>query len=423
VNLRVARQILASVATTLCLFAQTAPAPSRVLAQQLAHQSTDERIQTYERLLKASPDNSANQIGLIAAYLQKLRESADFTYLDRASKLVDRMLEKDGGNFVALRYLNEIDLQRHEFRTVADRSQTLIEDNPSDPGAWGNLGDASMELGDYDRAGKAYLRMFALRPGLGSYNRLAWWRFVTGDGETATQLMRNAVDAGDDLPENTAWCEAELGDMYFKLGRVQDAANAYHAALVLFPRLHRAVAGLAKTEAYFGRTDQAIQYYLRAQSIVPMVEYAGALEDLYSAQSQPVKATTQRDLLATIETIGKATNEKTNRNLALVLADHDRHLDLALTLMKAEIPVRGDVYTWDALSWVLFKSGQLAEAKAASAKALEQHTPEPLFYYHASKIASAAGNSDASRDYSLRLVALNPKFDFSKTVLTRPTVQ
>jgi hypothetical protein len=30
-----------------------------------------------------------------------------------------------------------------------------------------------MELGEYERAGQAYQRMFAARPGLESYNRLA----------------------------------------------------------------------------------------------------------------------------------------------------------------------------------------------------------------------------------------------------------
>jgi tetratricopeptide (TPR) repeat protein len=388
---------------------------ARLLAQQLALESTDDRIKAYEHLLQAAPDNQANQLGLIAAYLQKLRESADFGYLDRASKLVDRMLEKDGGNFAALRYQNEIDLQRHDFATVAGRSEIMIKDNLSDAGNWANLGDASMELGHYDRAGQAYLRMFSLRPSLGSYNRLAYWRFVTGDGQTAIQLMRDAVDAGDDLPENTAWCMAELGDMYFKLGKVPEAATAYREAIALFPRLHRAWAGVAKTEAATGHKEAAIRDYEHAQSIVPLVEYAGALEDLYTACGLPKKAAEQRDLVATIETLGRVTNEKTNRNLALLLADHDRDLDFALKLMNAEVPVRGDVYTWDAMSWVLFKSGRLEEAEAASAKALKLKTPEPVFYYHASKIAAAAGKQDASREYSSRVMALNASFDFSKT--------
>ena len=89
----------------------------------------------------------------------------------------------------------------------------------------------------------------------------------------------------------------------------------------------------------------------------------------------------------------KVTNEKTNRNLALLLADHSRDLPFALELMQTEIPVRGDVYTWDAFAWVLFKNGKIQEAKAASAKALKLGTPEPVFYEHAAKIAQAVGEN------------------------------
>lgn len=355
----------------------------------LSRAKTDERIRTYERLLASSPDDLQLESGLISAYLQKLRESADRTYLDRASKLVDRMLEADGGNFSALRFQNEIDLQRHEFKTVAERAEDMAKYSPSDPGNWGNLGDALMELGEYERAGQAYSRMFALRPNLGSYNRLAYFRFVTGDPARAIELMRNAVEAGDPLAENTAWCWAELGDMYFKTGKLTEAADAYHSALTLFPTLHRASAGLGKVEAARAHIDAAIRNYERAQSIVPLVEYAGALEDLYAAAGLANKAQQQRDLIQTIEKLGTANREKTNRNLALVLADHGRDLNIAVELMETEIPTRGDVYTWDALSWVLYKSGRVAEAREASARALQLGTPEPVFYYHAKQIASA----------------------------------
>jgi len=350
---------------------------------------TDQRIQAYERLLASSPDDLQLQSGLVSAYLQKLRESADRTYLDRAAKLVEGMLESEGGTFAALRFENEIDLQRHEFQMVAERAADMAKYSPSDAGTWGNLGDALMELGEYRRAGEAYTRMFALRPNLGSYNRLAYFRFVTGDAAQAIELMREAVDAGDALPENTAWCRAELGDMYLKTGKLAQAAEAYQAALAQFPALHRASAGMAKVEAARGHVEAAIRHYERAQSIVPMVEYAGALEDLYTEAGLTAKARQQRDLIETIEKLGRANGEKTNRNLALVLADHARDLDTALELMETEIPMRGDVYTWDAFSWVLYKSGRVAEAKTASARALKLGTPEPVFYYHAKQIASA----------------------------------
>jgi tetratricopeptide (TPR) repeat protein len=386
---------------------------------ELAHVSTDARIKAFERLLQSSPHDPRIQSALVSAYLQKVRESADSAYLDRASKLVDRMLERDGGSLYALRFQNEIDLQRHDFRSVAERARDIVRYEPSDPGIWGNLGDASMELGDYDAAREAYLRMFALRPNLASYNRIAWFRFVTGDAQSAIDLMRNAIDSGDPQPENVAWCWAELGDMYFKIGKLSDASGAYRSALAIFPRLHRASAGLGRLEAAQGQLDAAINDYEHAKSNVPLVEYASALADLYRATGTLEKAKTQEELIDAIKKLGAATNERTNRNLALALADHNRDLGVALNLMQAEIPVRGDVYTWDALAWVLYKNGRLTEAKAASEKALKLGTPEPAFYYHGSKIALASGDKDSAEAYRKKLLALNPKFDVAMNDLAK----
>jgi len=387
----------------------------RNLSARITKGTTDERIKLYERLLASSPNDLQLQGGLIAVYLQKLRESSDFTYLDRAAKLTDSMLAREGGNFAALRFQNEIDLQRHNFQAVVDRAGDMAKYAPSDQGTWGNLGDALMELGEYQNAGQAYLRMFALGPNLGSYNRLAYFHFVTGEPEKAIGLMRDAIASADPLPENIAWCWAELGDMYFKTGRLPEAAEAYHAAINLFPPLHRAFAGLGKVAATRGEIEIAIENYKHAQAIVPLVEYAGALEDLYTTSHMASKAQEQRDLIEAIETLGRAANEKTNRNLALLLADHNRHLDVALGLMQAEIPVRGDVYTWDALAWVLFKNGRSIEARTASLKAVKLGTPEPVFYFHASKIAQACGDEEAAIGYSKRLSALNDRFDFGKS--------
>ena len=381
----------------LTMSAQSLSPREPALADQLVHTTTDQRIRTCEKLLAAKPGDTKLQIELISAYLQKLRESADFTYMDRASKLVDKMLEADGGSLVALRFQNEIDLQRHDFKAVADRAQDMLKYAPSDAGLWANLGDSLMELGEYPRAGAAYLRMFSLRPSLSSYNRLAWYRFVTGDPQSAIQLMQEAIQAGDPVPENNAWCLAELGDMYFKTGQLTEARASYASALATFPSLHRALAGLGRIDAAQGRNDDAIREYLHAQSIVPLPDYAGALEDLYSATGQTDKANQQRAMIKTIEKLGQANKEKVNRNLALLLADHDRDLDVALNLIETELPTRGDVYTWDAYSWILFKNHRLDEASEASAKAMRLNTPEPKFRYHAEQIAKASETEKASR--------------------------
>ena len=365
-----------------------APA-QRIKPLSVESESTDQKIRRNQDVLKAKPKDLAAESELTAAYLQKLRENGDGSYLDRASVLVDRMLTQDAGNYEAMRFQNEIDMQKHDFKAVEDRARDLLRFEPSDAGAWGNLADASMELGKYEEAGKAYAKMFAIRPSLASYNRIAWFRFVTGDPAGAISFMQEAVEAGAGTPENTAWCKAELGDMYFKTGQLDEAMEAYESALALFPTLHRALAGKGRVEAARGNTAAAIGSYERAQAIVPMIDYAGALEDLYTSAGMAEKARQQRDTIDVIERLGAVKGEATNRNLALILADHRRNMAHALELVQAEIISRPDVYTWDALSWVLFQSGRIEEAKAASVNAMRFNTPEPKFREHAAAIAAA----------------------------------
>jgi tetratricopeptide (TPR) repeat protein len=352
-------------------------------------ETTDQKIQRLEKVLASKPGQLAVESELTAAYIQKLRETGDGSYLDRTSALVDKILTQDPGNYEGMRFQNEIDLQKHDFRQVEERANDLIRFEPSDAGAWGNLGDAAMELGKYEEAGQAYAKMFAIRPSLASYNRIAWFRFVTGDPVSAIGFMKNAVEAGAGAPENTAWCMAELGDMYFKTGNADAAMKTYDAALAIFPGLHRALAGKGRIEAARGETAAAIHSYESAQAIVPMIEYAGALENLYARAGMAAKVREQQDMIDVIDHLASGRGESTNRNLAIILADHRRHLDRALELVQAEIRTRPDVYTWDALAWVLFQSGNIEEAKAASEKALRLNTPEPLFREHAALIARA----------------------------------
>src|SRR5581483_3342615 len=163
------------------------------------------------------------RLALAASYLQKLRETGDGGYLDRASKIVDAVLAKDARNYEALRLRNAIALQLHEFAAVVEQSHQLAAMSPRDPRNFGTLGDALMEMGEYDKAAEAYQQMVDLRPGLSSFNRVAFYRFVTGDAEGAIAAMNDALAAGSEISENLAWCLVDLGSMYFKTGKVDEA--------------------------------------------------------------------------------------------------------------------------------------------------------------------------------------------------------
>ena len=387
--------------SVLCCASVTRPA---------AHLTADQRIALYEKQLKAAPADPKVEGDLASAFIQKLRETTDFQYLNRAAVLVERILAADPHSYDGIRLSAEIETHRHNFPKSAELARSLTVRNPSDAGAWGLLGDSLMEMGQYDAADKAYQSMFALGPNLSSYNRIAWHRFVTGKGAESLSWMSMAVQAGSSIHENLAWCLVEFGDMLFKSGRLEDAHAAYQKALETMPGYHRALAALGREYAASGEFEKAVENFKQAQAVIPLPDYAHALAILYEKLGRTAEAEQQRKLLDVIDKLGQANGEKGNRMLAMNFADENRNLDRALQLARAELETRKDVYTYDALSWVLFRSGHQQDAEEASAKALQMHTPEPMFLYHAGVIAMAGGKTEAGRELLQRALALNPSF-------------
>src|SRR5204862_1205451 len=108
------------------------------------------------------------------------------------------------------------------------------------------------------------------------------------------------------------------------------------AALKLFPEYHPASAGLGKWNAQRGNVAAAIENYTKAQSAVPLPEYAAALEDLYEAAGKPAEARKQAERLTVIERMDEAAGSPGNRNLALAYADRGRSLDDAQATEEEE---------------------------------------------------------------------------------------
>jgi len=398
-------------------------AESPAFDNRIARPSTDERIAAYEKLAGSKNSDAHDQNLLAGAYIQKMRETTDFGYIDRAARIVDRVLSASPDNYEALRLRSEIGLERHQFAEVAEFSRHMTRIAPDDAWNWGTLGDALMELGQYDTAAEALQKMVSLRPNQSSYNRASYYRWVMGDAAGAIAIMQRAIAAGSSAPENTAWCLVDLGNLYFKTGRLAEAEESYRSALRTFEGYYPAYAGLGRVQSAQGNFDDAITSFKRAQSAVPMPEYAAALADLYARIGKKIEAERQLQLIDVIDKMARANHEKTNRNLALVFADQGRNLPRALELAQAELEVRSDVYTYDALAWALYQNGQLAEAAQASRNALQFGTPEPAFSYHAGMIASALFNKAEGAQYLSRSLALNPHFDLRGAEIAAATLR
>ena len=380
--------------------------------------TTDYRIGLYEQWVARDPHDISSRDRLAAAYIQKTRETSDFGYLDRASKIVDQILAEKK-DYEALRLRNLIELNRHNFSKVAEYAREMTGSAPLDPQNWGTLGDALMEMGRYDEARDAFQKMLDIRRGLFSLNRMAYYRFVTGDADGAIAMMTDAVKSGAPYPENKAWCLVELGNMYFKTGRWNEAEQAFHQAIALFPASHAAFAALGSVQAAQGQVAAAIESYSKAQSITPMPQYAAALHDLYLASGRKADAQRQADMIDLVAKLEAASNFKANRTLALIFANQDRRLGDSLELAQTDLQVRGDIYTYDAFAWALFKSKRYGEAQTASQQALKMGTPEALFYYHAGMIARALGDQMGAITHLRRALELNAGFDIRQAAIAR----
>lgn len=365
----------------------------RAITARAAHMKTDEQISFFQDLVRTRPDVLGFKVRLSSALLQKMRETTDFGYVDRAFRIVEDILKSDPGNYDALRLKTGIQLEYHYFSQAAESSRQLIATSPFDAINYGTLADALTERGDYDAAADVLQKMVDLRPDLASYNRVAHYRFLNNDVPGAIDIMSRAIVAGSSAPENVSWCLVELGNIYFKAGRLNEAADAFSTALRLFPAYHTAHAGLGRVLAVKGDTQAAIESYKRAQSITPMPDYAAALFDLYTASGKKSEAEQQRRSIELIDRLMQANAERANRNLSLLYSDHKWKPARALELAQNELAYRQDVYTFDALAWALYRNSRFPDAHEAALKAMKLNTPEPQFYFHASLIARALGNS------------------------------
>jgi tetratricopeptide (TPR) repeat protein len=259
------------------------------------------------------------------------------------------------------------------------------------------LGDVLMEQGRLDEAVGAYQKMIDLKPDLQSYTRVAHLRWLKGDLEGATAVMRMAVTSGSPRDsEPTAWAYTRLGIYQLQAGDIQMAtksagmasqfAENYAAALLLRGRIL-----LAQDNA-----KKAIEFLEPAAALTQLPEYEWALADALREVGKYQAA----DELEQLLTRHGARNDP--RTLALYLATRRQHVEQALKLAEEEMNTRTDVFTIDTLAWALNANGRLADAREYSKRALTEGTQDARLFYHAGSIALGVGDFvDAAKLFAL----------------------
>ena len=385
----------------------TGPAP----ASAGSTSSTDALIRQYQAAARKNPKDPNSFDNLALAYMQKERETADVTYYNLTQQAASQALKLDPRNHMALTYLTWVALGRHDFARAAAMARGVIKVDDADAASYGNLGDALANLGNYDGMINAYQKMVNLKPGLASYNRASYARWLYGDTRGATRYMLMAIRAGSTQPENVAWCQSQLGDDFFNAGFVLGAKQQYQAALHSFPHEAPALAGMAQVEVALGHPTAAIRYYKAAIAVVPLPLYLTGLGDLYTSLGMKGQAAQQYATIRFIEHIYTINHVRYGVEEAQFDADHNQNLAQALTIARREAATRHDLITMDTLAWVLYRNGKYAEAWKAERSALRLGTHYAPYYFHAGMIEAKLGNIVEAQSYLQNALMTNPNFN------------
>ncbi len=378
-------------------------------SQPLPGASTDQRIATYQAIVRAKPTVAGGYTLLAAAELQKVRETGDAGYYNRAAATLDAGLQLAPGDPGLLTERGALALSRHAFADGLRDGLAAHRADPTLTRPYGVIVDAQVELGRYAAAGRTLQAMVDRKPDLASYTRVSYFRELHGDIAGARSALDLAVSAGGAAPENVAYVQTLLGNLRFGSGDLPQARRAYRQALFSFGGYVPARAGLARVEAAQGQPERAIRRLRAAVAVLPLPEYVIALGDTELAAGRTAAARRDYALVGAEQRLLAAGGVNTDVDLATFEADHGspaRGVALARRAWAAAPSVRSA----DALGWALTRSGRARDGLPWSRRALKLGSRDALFLYHAGMTARAAGRPDLARRWLLGALSRNPRF-------------
>ena len=387
------------------------------LASSTAAASGEGTIRFLEDRVRRDPEDFGTHNKLAALYLQRQRETGDTSYLALALRAAQASLQivPSEMNTGALAALAQAEHAGHEFASARDHAQELIRLESGKSYPYLILGDALLELGDYEKADVAFREMEKRGGGVSTETRRARIATLHGAPQIAqrhlTGALALALDSSVPQPETVAWCRWQLGEAAHSVGDYEIAERHYRDALTTLPGYLYALAALGRVRAARGDLQSAIDIYEQVVRRLPDPIFVATLGDLYKVAGRAGEAAAQYKLVEQINRIGEANGALYNRQLALFYADHDMKPEEAYASARKEYAVRHDIYGADALAWTALKAGKLPEAQSAMEEALRLNTKDAKLFYHAGMIAHARNDKSAARDFLRRALTLNPQFD------------
>jgi tetratricopeptide (TPR) repeat protein len=362
----------------------------------------------------ARPSDATAAVRLADLLLRLARVESDGAHAIEAERVLTAVLDQTPGEYTALKMLGASYLSQHRFRQAADVARRAMQVRSDDAWTYGVLGDAMIELGEYQAAFDAFDQMARLRPDAAAYARVAYAYELQGNVREALRLMQRAADAtGAHDAESLAWHYAQLGHLYLELGDVDAASREYRRADHAFPGHPYAQTGLARVAAARGDYAGALAIARALLERAPTPELAASVGDLLRVTGDTTGAETMYRHAEALEREGWENEAPQPQALARLFAERDMKSTEAVQLAEDAAAARADIFTLDTLAWAYYRAGRLDDAARESARALRTGTGDRRILYHAAAIANARGESAKARDLLQRVIENGAPLDLA----------
>ncbi len=350
----------------------------------------DRSIGAWSKNLAANPLDFISATNLATLFHGRGRLSYDLGDHQRALAAARTAIEIEPTHVPARALEATILFTLHDFDAAFVAADALVRVDPANTSALATRFDAEVELGRIDDA-RADLERLTGVGGPGVTIRDARLSSVTGDPAGALSQARAArAEALADGPTDAAFYAFAVGEYARLAGNAALARTAFEDALAARPEDPAALLGLARIDAFEGRSDAAIAGLRRATEVAPQPEALAVLGDLLTAAGDPA-ATRSFETVRFIEQLGDIGATTYDRQLLRFELDHGGATATVLERARASVAERPDWTGHDTVAWSLYRLGRFEEAAAEIAAARSLGADDARLRFHEGAILMALG--------------------------------
>lgn len=357
---------------------------------------------------------AAMQLGDFERAIVEFRESVrvDNTETDAARALAHLYFERgdynQAVNFASIALNNKFRSERHQDLKLAARAFAAIGDFEKARMATqtlskmiGHEAEAAAELATVERlaSGPAAAVDAIEKSGLdlsepaNEVALRAWAQHLALDGRAADAATR--VGAIASAHPDSASLITLNGVVLSQAGRIDDARAEFERALGIDPEAAEALAGLGTISGQQGDIEKAITLYDRAAAIDHGTDsYPYAAAQMLLQAGDPTAAIARLRIIVR-EFPGQA---EARNDLAWLLADEGKELDLALKLAEDASQLNPGPDILDTLGFVHMQRGEFSAAVAILEKAVANDEASPSIRYRLGMALSQTGDPQRARE-------------------------